>query len=182
MSPIDERERPASSPQRRVLVAVAVLAVAGALAVTGSTTDLTFGAFSAGVTLLALLAMANPDSSVPLAVIGLVVIRWAVSDGSPASPAALVIAVALTVFHAAAALAAAVPATATVPVEIVRRWVVRTSVVVGVTTLWWVVLAVLDGREAGPSRLATLVALVVLVVALVMQRAIVTDPDPDDAA
>lgn len=171
------RHRRRISVQRQVLAAGAALAIAASLAVTGGTTDLTFGLYSVGVTILALsAALVHPDSSFPVLVIALVVVRWMVSDGSPTSPATIAIAAGLTAFHTIVALLAGLPPNATVPRDVLVRWGLRWLVVTGATALWWVVLVVLARRDATASSLATIAALTALVVGLVAVRRVVTAP------
>lgn len=165
-----DAERP--SAQRLGLMGVALLAVVVALVVIGAVTDLVVGGFSVGVLVLAVVGVRQPDTLVPTAVVGFVIARWVVSDGSPTSPAVLAIAAALALFHTTVALLASVPVRATVPREVLRRWAVRWVVVVGLTAAWWGALLVLDRRDAGGSSIVTVAALaaVVLGVALVRRR------------
>lgn len=174
------RGRRAASRQRWALTAIAVFSIACALSVVAIATDLSFGIFSVIVTLLALASMGYLDTSFPTIVIVLVVVRWMVSDGSPTSPAVLLVAAALAAFHTIAALLAAVPPSATVPSDVLRSWGRRWSVVVGATSVWWAALALFSRREAGPSVVATIGALVVVVLGLVVVRRRVVDATGDD--
>lgn len=159
------------SLQRQTLAFTAALAVAGALAVTGGTTDLTFGLYSLGVTVLALSAvLAHPDTSFPIVVIVLVVVRWLVSDGSPTSPATIVIAAALALFHTIAALLAGTPRAAVLPQAVLARWGIRWLAVSGATAAWWAVLALLARRDTASSTIATVAAVLTIVVGLVVVR------------
>jgi hypothetical protein len=169
--------------QRQALAGSAALAIALALAVTGGTTDLTFGLYSLGVTVLALsAALVHADSSFPVVVVTLVVIRWLVSDGSPTSPATIAIAACLVAFHTIVALLAGLPPGATVPREVLVRWGHRWLVVIGATALWWAVLVLLSRRDAEASSLATVGALTALVVGLLAVRRRVVTMAADDSA
>lgn len=171
------------SLQRQALAAGAAVSIAISLAVTGGTTDLTFGLYSLVVSVLALsAALAHPDSSFPALVITLVVVRWLVSDGSPTSPATIAIAAGLAAFHTIIALLAGLPPSATVPRDVLIRWGRRWLVVVGATAVWWAILALLTRRDAAGSSPATVAALIAVVIGvLVVRRRVLTTPSSGDA-
>lgn len=168
------------APQRWAMSSVGTLAVAGALVVMGGTTDLTYGLYSAAVTAMAFIGVhRHADTWFPAVVVALVVIRWVVSDGDPLSPVTIVIAVAVALYHTVAALLACVPESASVGLDVGRRWAGRWLAVSAAAVAGWALLVALDRRDAEPSSLATIAALSAMIVGLVALRRRVAIGSPD---
>lgn len=145
-----------------VLGPVLALLVAGAA---GETPPVWLVALTAVVAALAALAPATGVATVAL----LLVAVWWVGVDVTAHPAALVAAAMLTAVHVAALLAELGPPEAPLDAPLVRRWVVRGAVVLGVAPALWVMARLLDGGAAPaglwPAGLAMVLVAVVAVAA-----------------
>lgn len=76
----------------------------------------------------------------------------------------VVAAVSLATIHLAAALGAAFPAAATLPAATLRRWLVRSLVVIGLSVPVWLLLAAQSGAAPEGDPLLTYAALAALAV------------------
>ena len=152
----------AASPQRWRL---GVLAVASAL-VAAIAAGFGVGPFLAVmVAFPAVLAVVNPGTQLPIAVMVIVIVEWLGSGGSVTSPAVVVLTFGLFVFHTAIALLAVTPHGAGAPPVVLRRWVQRSGVVVAATVGVWAFVVVLEQRAPPPDGFLVVLSLGALAVA-----------------
>ncbi len=157
-----------ASRQRWILGTAAMMA---GVTASGVATDWSAPPIVWGVLALALVvATSQPDSHAGLVVVVVVVWQWLVTVDDPTTPGAVAVALALLLFHSLLALMAVTPETAVVDRDILRRWLGRGAVVAGGTAGVWVLVAVLDRRNAPGSALLTLAAFVVVTVVVVVLR------------
>lgn len=152
---------------RLMAVAAPVGAVLAASAAGGSW-------WAAGTFLVAVLAVGaaiRPDTHLAVGVVAVVVWRWLASVDDVTTPWLPIAAVCLLLFHVTIALAATIPLGAVVPGSVLRRWAARTAVVAAATVAVWVMVALLDRRDAPGNALLTGVALVLIALAAVAIRA-----------
>ena len=157
----------AASPQRWRL---------GFLAVASATSAAVAAGFGAGpflvlmVVVPAIVATVSAGSHTAIAVIVIIIVEWIGSGGAVTSPAALIIALGLFVFHAVLSLLAVTPHSAALPPTVLRRWVQRSAVVSGATIALWAFVVVLEQREPPPDGVLLVLALAVLVAATTAAR------------
>ena len=149
----------------------------GFLAVTSATVAAVAAGFGIGpflvlmVVIPAVISTISAGTQTAVVVVLIVVVEWLGSADDVTSPAALVIALALFVFHAILALLAVTPHSASVSPVVLRRWVQRSSFVGGSTIALWVFVLVLEQREPPPDGALLMLALSVLAVAAWAARA-----------
>lgn len=127
-------------------LAVRLVSLAGALLFTLALA-LAGGGNPAGWTVLVLfggLVVLQPHTLMPGLFLVFGVASWWAGVDATWHWALLPAALGLLLVHVGAALAAAVPAQATLPVSVRRRWAVRTGVVAGVTAGVWAAAGLLD--------------------------------------
>lgn len=153
-----------TSPQGWVIRAIALGAAVVALVVT----ETAAGGFSdwvvfavAGTSLLACL---RPDGHAGLVLVLVLGARWLAAIDDVRTPWSLVLALALTVLHAALALAATGPPAVRFPAVTVRRWLRRTAVVAAITSGVWLAAAAAARQDVRGSAAVTGVAIAGLVV------------------
>ena len=152
----------AASPQRW---RVGTLAVASAL-VAAIAAGFGIGPLLAVmVALPAVVAVVNPGTQLGIAVMVIVIVEWLGSGGSVTSPAVVVLALGLFVFHTAIALLAITPHGAGAPTVVLRRWVQRSGVVAAVTVGMWTFVVVLEQRAPPPDGFLVVLSLGALAVA-----------------
>ncbi len=158
------------SPQRWVLGGLAVVAVVVALAATVIGTDQPFGWFVLFIICLAAVSAVQPGWNTGATVIALVVIEWMATVDDVTDGRAVIVASGLFVFHTVLALLAVTPHRAAVDTQVLRAWLLRSAFVVAATGAVWVLVRVLDRRDAvGDARL-TMAALVVVGTAAIALR------------
>jgi hypothetical protein len=152
----------ATTPQRWWLGAVAFVAAVAASVVANvagraSVVLLVF------VSMLALVAVVDPDSHIGSWVVAFVVVQWLLVVDDVTTPAAIAAATCLLLFHTLVALMAVTPASSTVPSRVLGRWGARAVVVGGATFAVWALVSTFD-RWQLPDATALLVTGFVLVV------------------
>lgn len=121
---------------------------------------------------LALVVAAEPDEQLGLTLLAIVIFHWIVLSPSVASPWAMGLAACLHIFHATVALMAVTPHSATIDGEILMR-LARRSLVVGACTLGvWILVLLLERREAPGNAVLLTLALAVLAGAVAAFRSL----------
>lgn len=126
-----------------------------------------------GLVVVAALAVASairPDSHTALATIAIVAAHWLVMVGRLDTPWLPIASVCLLVYHAVNALTAAFPVGGEVPMATLVEWLRRTMFGAGVTVCMWVLVVVLDRREAPGNGLLTALAFAIVAGAAAMIR------------
>jgi hypothetical protein len=162
----------AAGRQRWVLGAVALVAAIAASAAANVVAHRGSPFLLGLVVVLALAAVAEPDSHTGTWVVVIVVGQWVIVVDDITTPLAVVAAVCLLVFHGVVALMAAMPPGATVDRVVARRWSARAAAVVAGTGAMWALVATADHWQLPGGAALTAAAFVVLttvVVALVVR-------------
>lgn len=105
---------------------------------------------------LALMAAVVPQRSLPLMLLGWLVLVWLLGESEPTDLAALPAGAALLVIHTACALAAPLPVRASIPAELWSRALRRMGAVLAVVILLWGALRLLTAAAPGPGPWGTL--------------------------
>ena len=150
------------SPQRWVLIGVAMTAAVAAPLVTGVVDGNVNGVMVAIVFAAAVGATARPDFHTALAVEAIVVWQWLATVDDPLTPWAMAMAGCVFAFHTTVALMSVAPMTSVIDALVVRRWVKRSVPVVVATLAAWLLVMTLDGRQAPGSAVLTAAAFVTL--------------------
>lgn len=145
----------------RVLIVVAPLLAAATTCAAGTVHT----AFVIIIGVAALVCMLAPDSHAGLLVIGLIALQWLTTVDNTSSPWLVATAASVTVFHAALAAAASIPAGAAWSIAMCRRWVRRTLALIAACAGSWGALVVIDGIGPGNSAVLVTAALIVLAAA-----------------
>lgn len=152
-------------------IALAVAGLAAVVLPLPSPTILGIGLSAAGLVAL-WVAVASPGSPAPAVLIGAAALSWLTSGSSGWGVRLVALAVAVTVVHSAAALAAVVPARSRVPAGLAVRWAGWSLAAAAGGVL---VVAATGWLPAAPSPvLATVAALAVLLAATGIAGTIVT--------
>lgn len=116
--------------------------------------------------LLTALVVLQPHTFMPFAYLLWVFGSWWAGVDATWHWALLPAAIGVLLVHAGSALAAAVPAQATLPESVLRTWLARTGVVAALTTGVWGVAGLLAGVGRGSGLVPGLIGLVVLAAGL----------------
>ncbi len=122
------------------------------------------------VTVLASASAVRPDSHTALATIATVAAHWLVTIDRIDTPWLPVASVCLLAYHAVNALAATFPTGGEVPMATLAQWLRRTMFGASVTVGMWILVVLLDRREAPGNGLLTALALAILGGSTVMIR------------
>jgi hypothetical protein len=122
------------------------------------------------VTILAAASAVRPDSHTALAVIAVVVAHWLVTIDRLDTPWLPAATVCLLVYHAVNALAATFPIGGEVPMATLGQWLRRTLFVASASVGMWMLVVLLDRREAPGNALITALALAILAGAALATR------------
>lgn len=153
-----------TSPQQWAVRLVIVLAPLGVL---GAVTAEIGTWWPFGLVVVFALSAATafrPDNDLALGVIALLGVHWAVTVEPIDTPWLPVAAICLLVYHSTCALSATFPTGGIVPVGTLLRWAQRIAVVSTATIAMWVLVVVLDRREAPGNGALTALALGILAV------------------
>lgn len=166
-----------TSVQRWGLVALAVVAAVSSSAVTAAVSGGSATWVVYLIAVLALAAVSEPDSLVGFAVLGVVFAQWLISNDDPTTAWAVVVALALFVFHTVLALMAVTPPAGTVHPSVLIRWLARSGFVATATLAVWAVVVVLDRSDiAGNAWLTTAAfAVVIALAAAIRYRTVASD-------
>ena len=156
--------------QRWGLIAVAVVAAAGAATITGVVAGQMNWAVLMLVIGTAIASTVRPDFHTALLAETIVVWYWAAGTDDRLTPWAIPMALCLFVFHSAIALMSAAPMRAIIARTVVRRWSIRSGYVVIATIAAWLLVVVMNGRQAPGSAATTIVAFVTLTVLVLAAR------------
>lgn len=157
-----------ASAQRWAFGLASVATATGALLVALIGIGDRFGWFAVLTVVLAAIAAVQAGSHTAAVVIVLVVLHWMSAVDDPTTPRSLVVAVCLLVFHSLLALMAVTPHSTTVPADVLRRWVQRVGAVTVATAAVWVLVRLLQQRDAPADARLTTMALVVAAVGVVL--------------
>lgn len=141
-----------------------IVAVGSAIAILATTApvfDVPNGYIIVAILAAAVWAVA-PDSAAGLAFVALLAMAWLTGAPGELEPAIVVTALALLVAHVAAALAAAMPATARADPALLLRWAQPTAASAAAVLIAAALLAALDAWSPPGSLIATLSALTLL--------------------
>lgn len=137
-------------------------------------------AFAAGASwspwLLALIVLGGlycavqPDTNVGLGVVVVIVWHWGVTVDDVRTPAVMLAALGIAVFHTAMAAASTAPPSAAWPRPVAVGWLRRTTVVAAVIVATWLVMLAITSIEMGGNAVLLLTALgIVTATALVLR-------------
>ena len=160
----------AATAQRWLLGGVAALAATLASATMTMRSTHGDGWVVVVVAVLAVVAAIQPDEHTALIVVAIVVMHWLAVGGGVDSAWSMAIAGALFVFHTVIALMAVTPHTAVVHSAILRRWLVRSAVMIPATVGVWILVGVFERREAPGNAALSALAFAILAVAVVALR------------
>lgn len=166
---MSRRDMPAVAPLvlRAIALVTPVLAVVATAVAAGHVTQFVVLAVVAG----AVLCVRSPDSHLGLVMVVGLAVHWIAETPRATSGWALVVAVALALFHVSLAALSVAPPDAAWTGAMARRWARRTAVVVAATAAMWLLTAALDGALDGSGAVALVLALVALTGATVWARA-----------
>lgn len=164
--------RTASSNQQllRGIILAAVLVFAVLLVASGEST--TWALLVLGA--LGVLCALNPHTVLPAAVMVYCLAVWWTGMPDPLNPLALPAALSLLLLHTACALAAAVPAQASLPRKLLISYAVRLAVVSGATTALFVIGWVIVKTQPPGGLVALLTGLLALGVVVGTHYVVVT--------
>lgn len=165
------------SGQRWLFIAVSLCCVAGASSITTLVTGSQPSLAIALMIGLAVVAVITPDSHVALVVEVAVVWQWLAATDDATTPWVIPFAVLLFVFHAVIALMAVTPIAARVDGALLLRWLRRSGLVVAATVGVWVIVLVMDQRQAPGNAALTVVGFVTLTVLILVMRGRSAAPD-----
>ena len=148
--------------QRWGLIAVVVAAAVAASSLTGVEAGHANGFVLTLVFGTALAATARPDLHTALMVETILVWYWFAATEDRLTPWAMPMALCLFVFHSGVALMSVAPASAIIDRTVIWRWTIRSGYVVIATMAVWLLVVVLDERQAPGSAALTGVAFVTL--------------------
>ena len=148
--------------QRWGLIAVTVAAAVAASSFTGVVAGHVDGFVLTLVFATALVAALRPDLHTALLVETIVVWHWFAATEDRLTPWAMPMGLCLFVFHVGIALMSVAPMRAIFDRTVIWRWSVRSGYVVVATVAVWLLVIVLDGRQAAGSAALTAVAFVTL--------------------
>lgn len=158
----------ATCRQRWVLGALAVASVVAASLLAGigvaSARGLTI--FLATLIVAAIVAMAGSGTHIGSVVVALVALQWVAYVDDVTSARAVGVATCLYLFHALLALTATTRHTAAIDARILRRWALRSVVVIAATVAVWALVVVFDRRQTTGSETLTFAGLFVIVATL----------------
>ncbi len=137
------------------LLAVAVAAALAASTLTGVEAGHVNPIILTIVFGFALAAALRPDLHTGLLVEMIVVWHWLAGTHDPLSPLAMPVALCLFVFHAGLALMSVAPLRAVIDRTVIWRWAVRSGYVVIATVAAWLLVVVMNGRQAAGSVVLT---------------------------
>ena len=159
-----------TSGQQWLLRVVAVLAPVGAVLAAAAANERwwPFGLFVA--TVLAIASAIRPDTHTALVVVVAIVWHWSTTVDDLGTPWLPVASVCLLVFHAVTALSATMPIGGELPLATVKRWLRRVAIVAAATVSMWVLVLVLERREAEGNGLLTGAALAIVALGAVFIR------------
>lgn len=123
------------------------------------------------VTVLACASAIQPDSHTALVAIAVCAAHWLITVDRVDTPWLPAASVCLLAYHAVNALAAAFPTGGKVPTPTLVRWLRRTMFGASVTVGMWLLVVLLDRRDAPGNGLLTALALAILAGAMFMIRA-----------
>ncbi len=109
-----------------------------------------------------LMAAWHPHTLLPLIAIGFMLVNWLAIVPAAWSAWTVLAALSLLVFHAGAAVCAAVPAQAPLPASVWASTGQRVGVVAAVTVVVWVMAAIIEGVDTGSGIVPAMVAFGVL--------------------
>ncbi len=121
----------ATSPHRWALGAAAVLSVVVAIATILVGSGRSFGWFALFIVVVAVVATVQAGSHTGFAAIALVAGFWLGTVDDVTSGRSVIVAICLLVFHTALALMAVTPHSSTIHPDVLRRWLARSTLVVG---------------------------------------------------
>jgi hypothetical protein len=156
--------------QRWGLIVVAVAAAVAASMFTGVVAGQVNWALLTLVFGTAIASTVRPDFHTALLVETMVVWHWAAGTDDPLTPWAIPTGLCVFVFHSAVALMSAAPMRATIERTVIRRWSIRSGYVVIAAVASWLLVVVMNGRQAPGSMAMTFVALVTLTVLVLVAR------------
>ena len=148
--------------QRWGLIAVTVAAAVAASSFTGVVAGNVDAFVLTLVFATAVVAALRPDLHTALLVETIVVWHWFAATDDRLTPWAVPMGVCLFVFHVGIALTSVVPMRAIFDRTVIWRWSVRSGYVVVATVAVWLLVIVLDGRQAAGSAALTTVGFVTL--------------------
>jgi hypothetical protein len=122
------------------------------------------------VTVLACASAVRPDSHTALLAIAVVAAHWLVTVDRVDTPWLPAASVCLLVYHSVNALAATIPTGGEVPMATLAQWLRRTMFGAGATVGMWILVVLLDRREAPGNGLLTALALAIVGGSMVMIR------------
>ncbi len=158
------------SSQRLLLTAVAVLAGAAASLATSAASGGINGAMAVVVTVLAMIAVARPDTHAGSVTVAVVILQWLTTVDDTTSALSIAVAVALFVFHTVTSMLAVTPISATIDATVIRRWAVRSVAVVAATCWAWLTVVAFAERDAPGNVALTGAALTTLAALLAAAR------------
>ena len=162
---------PRVSRQRWALMAVGVLAASAASMFTALAAGHQVGVVLALILGFAVASVLLPDSHATTATETIVVLQWWAMTDRNTSAWSILVALSLFVFHAAVALMALTPITATIARSIVLRWARRSALIVVATLAMWSLVLLLNERRATGSAALTAIGLVTLTGLILVTRA-----------
>jgi hypothetical protein len=168
----DLREASRQQAALRASIVVASLVFALLLVLAGDTSSLALVV----LTLLGLLCVVNPHTQLPGALMLYMLLAWGVGVPTVWHPLTLPAALCLLVIHVAAAIAAGVPAQASLPRALSRLYLARLLAVAIATTLVWALAGLVAAGEVPGGIVAALTGLGVVAVGLVTHFVTVTHP------
>lgn len=156
----------------RAAIVAASLVFALLLVLAGETSSLALVV----LTLLGLLCVVNPHTQLPGALMLYMLLVWGVGVPTTWHPLTLPAALCLLVIHVAGAIAAGVPAQASLPRALSRLYVTRLLAVAVATTVVWALAGLVAVGEVPGGVVAALTGLGVVAVGLVTHFVTVTHP------
>jgi hypothetical protein len=159
------------SLQRWAFVVSSLVAVVGASTCTASASGQQSGVVLALIVGFGVLAVIRPDSHTALAVETIVVWQWLATVDDLTTPWAIPMALSLLVFHTLIALMAVTPISAVVDRVVVARWLWRCGAVATATVAMWLVVVLVDGRNADGNAALTAAAFATAAALVVALRA-----------
>ena len=170
---------PRVTHQRWALMATGVIAASAASTFTAVAADGRIGVAFATIVVFAVASVLLPDSHAATIAEAIVVLQWLLITDDTTSAWAIVVALCLFVFHAAVALMALTPITATIDRSIVLRWGRRSGSIVVATIAMWSLVLVMNERRAAGSAALTAIGFVTLTGLILVTRAHSAPSDQD---
>jgi hypothetical protein len=151
-----------TSGQQWLLRTIGVVVALGAMASAGAEVGRSspFGLFV--VAALAIASAFRPDSHTATAVIAIIAWHWLVVVERIDTVWLPIAACCLLTYHSVIALTATFPVGGVVPTATLLQWLRRTAIASGATVAMWMLVVLLDRREAPGNGLLTALALVIV--------------------